>query len=299
MSKGIYWLASYPKSGNTWFRIVLTNVLHGKDAPIDLDQLDAGSMASNRMWVNQALGFDSTYLSDDELDKLRPFIYAWYARENPSISYHKIHDAYTYLDQATPLIPTDGCLGAIYIVRNPLDVAISFAHHSNCSIDMMIELMRDETLSVPIEINRHRQLRQHLLSWSKHVKSWQSATNIRVLLLRYEDMLFSPMVTFRKAMDFLHINVADADLQQAIDNASFKKLQKHEMDVGFKEKSRVSNQFFRKGIAGDWEATLNEQQVQTIISNHAEVMFQHGYLDQDYQPIRYGNMTNELRKQNC
>jgi len=285
MKKGIYWLASYPKSGNTWFRILLANILNGTNTPLNLDNLD-GSMASSRAWINNALGFDSTYLSDDELDQLRPAIYSWYAKQDTKINYHKIHDAYTYIDTAEPLIPASGCLGAIYIVRNPLDVAISFAHHSNISIDMMIELMGHPSLAVPIDINRHKQLRQKLLSWSHHVNSWKSASAINVLVLRYEDMLLAPFETFKKGIAFLNVDVSDADLQRAIDNTSFNKLQQQEIEKGFKEKSRVANRFFRKGIAGDWENTLTATQVDKLIRDHGEVMYQHGYLDQHYRPVR-------------
>jgi hypothetical protein len=285
MKKGIYWLASYPKSGNTWFRILLATLLHGTNTPLNLDNLN-GSMASNRVWINQALGFDSTYLSDDELDQLRPAIYSWYANQDAKINYHKIHDAYTYIDSINPLIPVNGCLGAIYIIRNPLDVAISFAHHSNISIDMMIELMGHPSLAVPIDINRHKQLRQKLLSWSGHVNSWKSASVIEVLFLRYEDMLFSPFETFKKGINFLNIAISDDDLQRAIDSTSFNKLQQQENENGFKEKSRVANRFFRKGIAGDWESTLTSTQIDRLIHDHGETMHEHGYLDQAYRPIR-------------
>ncbi len=285
MKKGIYWLASYPKSGNTWFRILLTTLLQGTNKPLNLDNLD-GSMASSRAWINNALGFDSTYLCDDELDQLRPAIYSWYAEQDTKVNYHKIHDAYTYVDTAKPLIPASGCLGAIYIIRNPLDVAISFAYHSNISIDMMIELMGNFSLAVPVDIHRHKQLRQKLLSWSHHVTSWKSASAINVLFLRYEDMLLAPFETFKKGMAFLNIDVSDAALQQAIDRTLFHKLQQQEAENGFKEKTRVAKRFFRKGIAGDWENTLTTAQIDKLIRDHGEVMYQYGYLDQHYHPIR-------------
>lgn len=295
MQKGMYWLASYPKSGNTWLRIVLANIFQENHELANLDQLE-GSMASSRVWINQALGFDSTYLSDDELDRLRPAIYSWYAQQEEKIHYHKIHDAYTYVNVDTPLIPKAGSLGAIYLIRNPLDVAVSFAHHSHVSIDTMIKLMANADLTVPIAINQHRQLRQKLLSWSLHVKSWETVQDINVLKLRYEDMLFSTFATFKKAIQFLNINISDVDLQRVLDNTTFKKLQQQENNVGFKEKSRVAAQFFRKGIAGDWENTLTQAQVATIIRDHGEMMFRYGYIDKAERPIRYRKNEYEFNQ---
>ena len=130
MDKGIFWLASYPKSGNTWFRVFLAHVLNQAEAPIDINHLNTGQIASSRPWLDEALGFDSASLTHDELDALRPLVYQWYHETIDKIGYHKIHDAYTYISHDAPLIPNQSCLGAIYFIRNPLDVAISFANQN-------------------------------------------------------------------------------------------------------------------------------------------------------------------------
>lgn len=142
--KGLFWLASYPKSGNTWFRIVLANLLNTSSEPINLNQINTGAIASSRCWIDEALGFDSACLDHDELDQLRPAIYKWHSEQCNQVGYHKIHDAYSFVNHAIPMIPTEGCLGAVYFIRNPLDVAISFANHSQCSIDNAIENMANE-----------------------------------------------------------------------------------------------------------------------------------------------------------
>ena len=187
VSNGIFWLASYPKSGNTSFRIFLANLLNTSQQPIDLNQINTGAIASARGWVDEALGFDSADLSHDELDALRPALYTWLGEQSDGVGYHKIHDAYTYLDHAIPLMPAAGCLGALYFIRNPLDVAISFANHSNCSIDQSIERMGNPTFAFyKGKLLQHNQLRQWLLSWSLHVQSWAKAKNIDCLVLRFE-----------------------------------------------------------------------------------------------------------------
>lgn len=287
--KGIIWLSSYPKSGNTWFRIVLSRILN-KSSTLnyinDIDTILGSPMVTNRSWMNKTLGYDSTLLHDDEIDQLRPEAYKWYAEQIKQTIYIKTHDAYTRLTDQRPLIPQEGCLGAIYFIRNPLDVAISLAHHAKCPIDWSIQMMGNQQFSVPLNAKNDKQIRQQLLSWSQHVQSWVTQPPFRILVLRYEDMFFNPIETFNKSMEFLKLDIAPELLKKAIDDASFDKLQQHEQQYGFKEKLENSGTFFRKGVVGDWQNTLTKEQVERIIHNHEEVMRTYGYLDEYHQPIK-------------
>jgi len=276
-NKGIYWLASYPKSGNTWFRIFLANVLSQDNMPVDINNINIGVNATSRDLINTAIGFDSTLLSHDEMAVLRPSIYTWYAKEAKKISYVKIHDAYNY----TPIIPREGSLGAVYFIRNPLDVSISYAHHCNCSIDNAIEHMSHKKGAVCyVQNGPTPQVRQFYLSWSHHVQSWMSCSDIDILPLRYEDMSSTPFETFKKAINFLKIDVSDDRIRQALDHTQLKNLQQQEKKSGFRESSFVqTRQFFRKGIVGDWKNTLSKLQIKRIIKDHGELMEVYGYLD--------------------
>jgi aryl sulfotransferase len=278
--KGLFWLASYPKSGNTWFRIFLANLLNTSQKPVDLNHINTGAIASSRGWIDEALGFEAAYLDHDELDQLRPAIYTWQSEQCTQVAYHKIHDAYTYVDNDRPMIPSTGCLGAIYFIRNPLDVAISFANHSNCSIDQAIANMADEKFAFcKGKYKQHNQLRQWLLSWSLHVQSWVTAQDINVLVLRYEDMKEHPLRTFTKAVEFLQLESSQVDITKALDNAHIEKLQQQEEALGFSEKPAKVARFFRKGIIGDWRNMLTPAQVKQIIYDHGDMMRQYGYLD--------------------
>lgn len=288
--KGIVWLSSYPKSGNTWFRIVLSRLLNHSTTLNyinDIDTILGSSMVANRTWMNKAIGFDSTLLSTDEINQLRPMAYEWYAQRIQQTTYIKIHDAYTYLNDQTPIIPDEGCLGAVYFIRNPLDVAVSLSHHVKCPIDWSIHMMGNEHFSVPMEANNEKQLNQKLLSWSLHVQSWTSVSSINILVLRYEDMYFRPLETFTRGIEFLNLNVSQSALKQAIEDASFDKLQQFEERFGFKEKPAIEGRFFRKGIVDDWKNSLSEAQIQKIIRDHGDVMQVYGYLDNNGQPISY------------
>ncbi|AHE67570.1 sulfotransferase domain-containing protein [Legionella oakridgensis] len=286
--KGIVWLASYPKSGNTWFRIVLTNLLYATGDNLDLNrQTILGTGAGDRFMINRALGFDSNLLNEDEIERLKPLIYRWFGEQHDGIQYFKIHDAYYKINNCIPLVPSEVSVGIIYFIRNPLDVAISFAHHMNCSIDSAIGMMNTPSLTLRGFASRPSlQVRQICSSWSSHVESWVSVRDIRLLILRYEDMNFAPLPTFSKAFDFLGIKMSDHVILTALEKSRFEKLKQYEETFGFRESSPVSRAFFRKGIVGDWENTLNEEQIKRIVSKHGAVMRRFGYLNESGEPIR-------------
>ena len=288
VNQGIFWLSSYPKSGNTWFRMVLASVLNQSSQPVNINQINITRHASDRALFVEALGFNSYLLSEDELLRLRPIVYKWYSQKNPQAQYFKIHDANIYIDKLTRLIPQEGCLGALYFIRNPLDIAISFAHHSNITIDQSIHLMCDKNAKIFGNTGFvGMQLQQYLLSWSQHVKSWTAKRNdLRFMCIRYEDMHHSPFITFKKAIQFLNLDITDQAILMAIEHARFEKLQHQELQQNFREKTFTQKTFFRKGIIGDWEQTLNPLQIKKIIDHHQEEMFTYGYINEHLKPIR-------------
>ena len=137
---GIFWLASYPKSGNTWFRIFLTNLLREACAPADINDLKESPYASARAMFDEFTGIEASDLCADEIDRLRPELYRYLADHAEGPFFMKIHDAYTLVADNQPLIPTAASTGALYFIRNPLDVAVSFAHHSGWDYDTKLPL---------------------------------------------------------------------------------------------------------------------------------------------------------------
>ena len=281
MKKNIVWLASYPKSGNTWFRSFLANLLHENEDPADINKLGGGPIFSARPLFDNSLGIQSSDLLADEIDQLRPDVYNELSKNTTDTVFIKAHDAYTYLKDNKPLFPTEASKGAIYLLRNPLDVAPSFANHSTCDIDKIILSMNDESDSFCGHSgNIANQLRQQLLGWSGHVKSWQNAKEIDVHFIRYEDMKLKPLETFREAIKFAGLNHTDTEILQALDACSFDKLQAQEEEKGFREKAAKVASFFRKGEVGSWQDSLNLNQAQTLIENHKEMMKQFNYINE-------------------
>lgn len=282
---GIYWLASYPKSGNTWFRSFLFNLQQDGDAPADINELATGTIASARDWLDEALGFDSADLSADEIDRLRPAVYRWGLRA-PEVGYHKIHDAYTLTAAGEPLVGREATLGALYIVRNPLDVAPSAANHWHVSMDEAIARMGRHDMALASDGKKlNKQVRQKLLSWSQHVLSWADAPGLNRLVIRYEDMLAAPIGTFTQAARFLQQPCDAARIGKAVRFSDFQVLSRQETEKGFRERPTEAGRFFRQGKSGGWRKQLTAAQAARIVADHGEVMRRFGYLDAAGQPL--------------
>jgi hypothetical protein len=284
---GIVWLASYPKSGNTWFRTFLTNFLRNADTPANINDLDGGPIASARRPFDEAVGYDSGEMTWDEIDRLRPEVYMHQAREAKETMYCKVHDAYTFLPNGRSLIPPEATACALYFIRNPLDVAVSFAHHSGHDrFDRLIGKMETaENSFCETDATEPNQLRQKLLTWSSHVTSWTDAPAIRVHVVRYEDMKLRAEETFGAAVDFVGLPVEPARIRKAIEFSRFEEVQKQEEKDGFGERMPRSKSFFRKGEIGSWRESLTSEQAARIVANHGEVMRRFGYLDDQDKPV--------------
>ena len=279
-SGNIVWLASYPKSGNTWFRVFLSYLLKdGENADVHINNLDGGPIASARGPFEELVGYDSGNLTHDEADLLRPEVYVRQSMDAEETTFCKIHDAYTYVSDGRALIPKEASRGAIYLVRNPLDVCVSFAHHSAYKeYDKMIDKMGDPDQAFCKTIrNQPNQLRQKLLGWSGHVKSWLDQDEIPVELLRYEDMKFDSLATFRRAVRFAGLDKTDEEIEQALENSRIDKLQQQEREHGFREKMPKAKSFFRKGKVGSWQEKLTASQIERILEDHHKMMAQLGY----------------------
>ncbi len=285
--KGITWLASYPKSGNTWMRVFLTNYWRDADEPADINALEETPIASSRAIFDDALGVDSADLTRDEIDRLRPAVYRAYAYDSSGENrFNKIHDAYLYLPDGTPMLPTDVTAGAIYILRNVFDVAPSYANHSARSIEWAVKALcdPDHTLAVSRQ-GVANQLHQPLLTWSGHVRSWMSAQGFPIHLVRYEDMLADPMTAFSAVVRFIGGD-ADSDagrarIDKAIRFSAFDELKKQEQEKGFREKMYRVGSFFNQGKSGAWRDKLTPEQVALLSEAHAPVLKQYGYMDEE------------------
>ncbi|NOX60443.1 MAG: sulfotransferase domain-containing protein [Chloroflexi bacterium] len=277
----IIWLASYPKSGNTWMRVFLTNYLRDADEPADINDLEKMGGASVHSLVEEYAGVESTELTADEIDLLRPDVYRALAAESEEVRFIKTHDAYTLLPDGSPLFPAEATRAAIYIVRNPLDVAVSMQHHMDDeSLEQTIERMGDSGAVLAASVRRgNTQFRQKLLSWSDHVSSWLDIEKpFPVLPVRYEDMHAEPFATFARVVAFVGLPTDEMRLEKAIRFSRFDVLQRQEREKGFRERPRANARFFRRGRVGGWRDALSKAQAARIITDHRAMMNRLGYL---------------------
>ncbi len=282
---GIYWLASYPKSGNTWFRAFLSNFLSDSGEPVSINRLSIGQIASQRLWIDEVLGFDTSDLTQEEITNLRPEVYRW-KLAGGEVGYHKIHDAYTMTPEGRPLVDDIATVGALYILRNPLDVAPSYANHKGVGIDEAIAMMGDPAHALSRSDGAlSQQLLQFTGTWSHHVRSWTEAPDLNVHVIRYEDMHAFPQRTFGSSISFLGLDPEPEQLERAIRFSRFDEMSRQERQSGFRERPVRAASFFRQGQSGDWRRTLSPQQVSRVIADHHEMMTRHGYLDSSGNPV--------------
>jgi hypothetical protein len=283
----IIWLASYPKSGNTWIRILLSNYLRNGTEPVDINRVDGGPIASARFWFDEWVGVEASSLDDNTVERLRPGVYRCMAREEQDTIYMKVHDAWIWTDRGEALFPADVTAGVVYILRNPLDMAASCAHHWGVSVAQAVENLCDPIYASSRSLGGMAdQLRQYMGSWSAHVRGWLDESGLAVHLVRYEDLRCDPEQTFGEVVTYCGLPLDVARVRKAVAFSSFGELQRQELDKGFRERSfKAPGNFFRRGEVGAWREELAPDLAQRLIDTHGETMRRFGYLDEKGQPV--------------
>lgn len=284
--KNIVWLVSYPKSGNTWFRMFLANYLKNAAEPLSLEEIESTPITGSAIDFEEQIGLNPFELWPEEVDLYRPAMYIALSEEckaNGEISYKKTHDAYTLNSKGEPLFPGNISKCAVYFIRNPMDVCVSYANHGAKNIQSTFDLLLNEEAQVSGK--KSGQLRQILKSWKGHVQSWKNQEVIPIHFVRYEDMLHTPLETFGGIVRFLELEYDTERLRRAISHSDFKLLQHMEQESGFNEKMQLCKSFFWKGKTGNYRDYLTEEQIRRIVDYNYQTMKEFGYIDAQ------GNLT--------
>jgi aryl sulfotransferase len=274
------WLASYPKSGNTWLRIMLHSVCHG-GASIDINDIKNIAIL-NRAEFDEHFGVKSSDLIQSELDAVRPDLHRAiaHASREPLIL-RKVHDRCWSNAAGQRIFPPEVSRGAIYIARDPRDVAVSYAHHFHLDMEESVRRMGDADSTLAKSVYRlETQFSQPLGSWSEHVASWLDHAAMPVLLVRYEDMLANAAQALIRVADFLGLSdeTTPEACAKAASAAAFAALRSQEDERGFREKSPKAEKFFRRGSSGEGREVLSPALLRKIKSDHGAVMARLGYL---------------------
>ncbi len=276
----LIWLASYPKSGNTWMRIFLLNLLRDRDEPLDINKMAALSpMDSARVWYEPFALAPIDQLPETEIAKLIPGGHKRITELRPDPILVKTHNFFGSW-HGVPLHTAAVSAGAIYIVRNPLDVAISVrGHFGMTDLDQAIRFIANENMGARMT---HERLPEFYRSWSGHVRSWTGKASPTIHVVKYEDLVDEPEVHFTRIVKLLGIPASAAQIERAIRFSSFDRLQKQEAEQGFIERPEKSERFFSGGKSGAWRDVLTPDQVARIVADHREQMARFNYIPEGY-----------------
>ena len=116
-------------------------------------------------------------------------------------------------------------------------------------------------------------------TWAEHVTSWENAPDIKVHIMKYENMKADPIGTFFETIQFIGMKRTEEAVAEALELSSMDKLKKYEQKYGFREKPANAKNFFREGKTGRGKDLLTEDHIKSIIDNNGEVMKKYGYLE--------------------
>src|SRR5690625_1459222 len=216
--RNIVWLASYPKSGNTWTRIFLANYLLNAEAPVPINQVSRIG-TGDAVSINHRIVAGGSYDPQDHIGhhRLRDRVLRAVTNNDADMNFLKSHNTSNRV-QGIELVPARYTRSALYLLRNPLDVAVSYArHYALSTADTVERLARKDT---GIASDSHN-VWQYLGNWSEHVQSWVNARDIPVHAMRYEDMKEAPHETFTAMLEFLGVPVDPERVDRAVRFSSF------------------------------------------------------------------------------
>ena len=290
MSKKIFWIASYPKSGNTLIRAILASLFFTKDGIFSFEILKKILLFENAQRLNFIKKENmQDYKKLSDLKILSKYWLKMQSKENLGLRdgefcFLKTHSAQlTYFDNYFTDIKHT--LGFIYIIRDPRDVSISYTHHSINSLDETILHMTNKTAAIDYEQNTIENKIKPIVfvsRWDVHAKSW-GLFQVPNLVLRYEDLvekkkeiIYRIINFFEKNYNFKFHNI-DHKIENIIASTDFETLKKNEEKYGFDEAIK-DQPFFNVGKSQQWKTQLNSTQKNLIENEFRDEMVKFKYL---------------------
>ena len=271
----IIWLASYPKSGNTLLRTMLSAYLFSRDGMFNFELLRNIKQYPNENVLDR-MGIK---LEDfDEIIKNSVKGQELYINRN-SVGFCKTHNMLYNYEKKYPFTNLDNTLGVIYIVRDPRNVVLSYARHVGKPIEETVKFV---TLGKCF-------MHDIMGNWSENYQSWKALkTNNKYLLIKYEDLVSKREETFLKILTFIFklrkINFAldNKKFENTIKTTTFDNLKKLESKSTFLESAKNDKgeriNFFDKGQKRNWSTTLDRNLSDQIEYAFKKDMVELGYL---------------------
>ena len=275
----ISWIASYPKSGNTFIRSFLASYLFSDTGKFDFDLL------------YNILQFPSLKFSKTDLFSKKDAAQNWIYNQN-----FFFNNKDTFLKTHNTLIEFEGykftspkqTKGAIYIVRDPRNVVLSMSHHYSLTYEESFEKMiNNEASLLEKTFNNDHSNFTFLGSWSNHYKSWRDNNEFKVLFLKYEDFEENAEKEFKKILSFIcelkneKFIINDKKFSNALKSTNFTNLKNKENIYGFEEsiysdKGKKLN-FFNFGFQNKWQKKLPNDIVKKINLSLKNEIIELGY----------------------
>ena len=280
----IIWLASYPKSGNTLLRSMLSAYFYSKEGKFDFELLKNIKQFPDN-FLFEKLGIDTK----NELNVVKNYIKVQEEinrRDKNFVRFLKTHSSLNDINnyQFTNL---KNCLGVIYIVRDPRKIINSYANHA----DVSLKEAEERILNIRIIGGKNEKFNKtvfHTGSWSSNFQSWKEFKKVnRYLLVKYEDLVSKPEATFTNILKFIQkiTNTKDTinkeKLFNVINTTKFDYLQNLEKKHSFLEAARTEKevkQFFKYGPKNDGKNNLPTDIKENLEKNLLKEMNELDYL---------------------
>ena len=280
----IIWLASYPKSGNTYVRSFLSAYYFSKDGVFDFNQITNIKQFPDSEFINNKV--DSVLEASKQWMPSQRKIIA-----NKKIKFLKTHSCLGNYKGNT-FTSNETSLGAIYIIRDPRNVFTSLKNHFSYDNEKALQMILDKK---NVLMSKGYESFSYIGSWASNYLSWLNYKNFRRLFIKYEDLLENKYETFRDIIVFSNTlmnrseGVDKSKLQIAIETTNFDVLKNKEVketfnssDIGFKNwrnlHSENKNLFFNLGPENKWEKNLDKKIKEDIEINFNEEMKNLKYL---------------------
>jgi hypothetical protein len=277
----LIWVASYPKSGNTWLRLFLYAYLqleHQNLERIDLNAPEFTAMTSSdvaRAWFEPLLPAPWEQSTGQHAAAVRAQVQQNMADAVTGFGLVKTHGPYGEY-YGIPNIFAEVTAGAYYIIRNPLDVALSLRnHHGLSNYTKAIQILNKKNR---VQLREDKFIEAPIGSWRQNVEGWASLSRRGIHVMRYEDMLENPEEVFGRAVRQMGQPEDPDRVRRAIELTSFDQLAAAEAKTGFDEKPKGASAFFHSGKAGRWESELSPGQIRAVVAENHDLMRKFGYM---------------------